>query len=73
MIKTVLPVCDILILTSSYSERSLEITLLEEEVLRQSKKIKKEGGNSPKFIYKIDNIENSIKYSLNTVFTNFWC
>jgi len=70
MIKTVLPVCDILILTSSYSERSLEITLLEEEVLRQSKKIKKEGGNSPKFIYKIDNIENSIKYSLNIALNN---
>jgi len=65
MIKDVLPVSDVIILTSSYSERSLEINLLEEEVLKQSKKLKKEGGKSPKFIYKIDNIENSIKYSLN--------
>ena len=64
MIKTVLPISDIIILTSSCSERSLGINLLEEEVLMQAKKLEKEGGKSPEFIYKIDNIENSIKYSL---------
>ena len=70
MIKAVLPVADIIILTSSYSPRSLEINLLEETVLRQSQKLKKEGGKSPKFIYRIDNIENSIKYSLNIALKN---
>ncbi|MHB1274715.1 MAG: bifunctional folylpolyglutamate synthase/dihydrofolate synthase [Candidatus Humimicrobiaceae bacterium] len=70
MIRAVLPVADIIILTSSYSPRSLEINLLEETVLRQSQKLKKEGGKSPKFIYRIDNIENSIKYSLNIALKN---
>jgi dihydrofolate synthase/folylpolyglutamate synthase len=70
MIKAVLPVADIIILTSSYSSRSLEINLLEEEVLKESQKLKKEGGKSPEFIYKIDNIENSIKYSLNIALKN---
>ena len=70
MIKAVLPVSDIIILTSSYSLRSLEVSLLEEEVIRQSQKLKKEGANSPEFIYKIDNIENSINFSLNIALKN---
>jgi dihydrofolate synthase/folylpolyglutamate synthase len=70
MIEAVLPVTDIIILTSSYSSRSLELDLLEETVLRQSQKLKARGGKSPEFIYKIDNIENSIKYSLNIAAKN---
>ena len=70
MIRAVLQVSDIVIVTSSYSERSLEINLLEEEVLRQSQKLKKECLKSPKLIYKIDNIENSIKYSLSIALKN---
>jgi dihydrofolate synthase / folylpolyglutamate synthase len=70
MIKDVLSVSDVIILTSSHSERSLEIDLLEEEALRQLQKLKKEGGKNPEFVYKIDNIENSIKYSLNIALKN---
>jgi len=70
MIRTIVPVADIMILTSSYSHRSLDLNLLEEAVLKESQKLSIEGNKSPEFIYKIDNIENSIKFSLDIALKN---
>ena len=64
MISSILPLSDLIILTSSHTERSLDINGLEKEVLKQIEKLKREGSAVPKFVYKIDSIENSIKYSL---------
>jgi len=70
MIKSVLPVADIMILTSSHSPRSLDLTLFEEAVLKELQKLSTEGIKSPEFIYSIDNIENSIKFSLDIALKN---
>ncbi|MCE5328911.1 hypothetical protein LLG07_01040 [bacterium] len=64
MVSSILQLSDLIILTSSGTERSLPVDDLEVEVLRQMEKLKEEGLRMPQFIYKIDSIENSIKYSL---------
>ncbi|MHB1347765.1 MAG: bifunctional folylpolyglutamate synthase/dihydrofolate synthase [Candidatus Humimicrobiaceae bacterium] len=70
MIKAVLPVADIMILTSSYSARSLEVNLLEEAVIKESQNLNTIGMKSPKSIYRIDTIANSIKFSLDIALKN---
>ncbi|MCL6088026.1 MAG: Mur ligase family protein [Actinobacteria bacterium] len=70
MISYILPESDIIILTSSCTERSLSADELEEEVLRQSETLKKDGLKSAQLIYKINSIENSIKYSLKIASKN---
>lgn len=64
MINSILRLSDLIILTSSGTERSLPIDELETETFKQMEKLRKENRKMPKFVYKIDNIENSIKYSL---------
>ncbi|MGM0366062.1 MAG: bifunctional folylpolyglutamate synthase/dihydrofolate synthase, partial [Actinomycetota bacterium] len=59
MIARVMEAADTLIITSSGTERSLDIDALEAEVLA--------AGNSkagPEAVYKIDSIQNSLKYAL---------
>lgn len=70
MIKCILPLSDLIILTSSCTGRSLSADELEEEVLKEAEKLRDENVKGPQLIFKIDNIENSIKYSLNIALKN---
>ena len=63
MIADVSKVTDVLILTSSQTDRSLDIDTLESEV-KKILSIKKTGGSMPKEVYKIDNIKNSLNFAL---------
>jgi dihydrofolate synthase/folylpolyglutamate synthase len=63
MIADVSKVTDVLILTSSQTDRSLDIDTLESEV-KKILSIKKTGGSIPKEVYKIDNIGNSLNFAL---------
>jgi len=63
MVEKIVSVSDILILTSSLAGRSLDASRLEEVARRKA------GGNGneagcPAEIYRVDNIENSIKFAL---------
>jgi len=65
MIKKVLGVSNVLILTSSLKQRSLDVNKLEELVKREIKEIKlKKGSSYPGELYRIDSIKDSIKFAL---------
>ncbi len=66
MIERVAEVTDTLILTSSETERSLDIDKLEFEALN----ILKEKGIKIREIYKINNIKNSLNFALNIAKSN---
>ncbi|MCL4386415.1 MAG: Mur ligase family protein [Cyanobacteria bacterium] len=70
MIKSILTIADFLILTSSETNRSLPVDELEREVKKEIKILKNKGEKIPELVYKINNIENSIKYSLNIALKN---
>jgi len=70
MIKDILNIADLLILTSSQTNRSLSVDELEEEVKKEIKIKKNKNEKVPEIIYKINDIENSIKYSLNIALKN---
>ncbi len=63
MVEKIISVSDILILTSSFAGRSLDASRLEEVVRR---KVGDNGNRAgcPAEIYRVDNIENSIKFAL---------
>jgi dihydrofolate synthase/folylpolyglutamate synthase len=63
MIKGIISVSDILILTSSPSARSLSVDRLEKVVKEKIKSLKNKAFR-PARVYKIDTIENSIKFAL---------
>ncbi len=63
MIADISKVSDVLILTSSQTDRSLDIDTLESEV-KKILSIKKTGRSVPKEVYKIDNIRNSLNFAL---------
>jgi dihydrofolate synthase / folylpolyglutamate synthase len=66
MLADIVTASDILIITSSQTERSLGIDTLESEVTCfLGKKAKSKTSNIPKQIYKIDNIGNSLSFALN--------
>jgi folylpolyglutamate synthase/dihydropteroate synthase len=63
MIADISKVSDVLILTSSQTDRSLDVDTLESEV-KKILSIKKTGRSVPKEVYKIDNIRNSLNFAL---------
>ncbi len=63
MIKDILKISDALILTSSLHSRSLGLEELASEALEEINKAKNKD-KMPSDIYKIDNIENSLKFGL---------
>src|SRR4030066_638986 len=63
MAKKIISVSDVLILTSSLTERSLDTGRLEEAV-REKKKELANGSSHEVGLYKMDNIEDSIKFAL---------
>ncbi len=66
MIADVVTASDILIITSSHTGRSLDIEILESEVVCLIEKLEKnEKNNIPAHVYKIDNIGNSLNFALN--------
>jgi dihydrofolate synthase/folylpolyglutamate synthase len=64
MVKKIISVSDVLILTSSQNTRSLDIDKLEEVVKEKIKESVNGGGGHKVELYKIDSIENSIKFAL---------
>jgi len=63
MVKKIINISDVLILTSSMSERSLDILKLErvaKEKIKESSAVKR----YPVKLYTMDNIENSLKFAL---------
>jgi len=64
MIGKVIGISDVLILTSSGDQRSLDIDSLEETTLKVIAKTGKEG-KIPEKVFKIDNIDNSLNFALN--------
>jgi dihydrofolate synthase / folylpolyglutamate synthase len=70
MIKEILPIADLIILTSSCNVRSLPVDELEREVMKEIEVKRNDGKKIPEFVYKIDTIKNSIKYSLNIALKN---
>lgn len=65
MLEYIIKNADMLILTSSNSYRSLSIKELEKATNEILSKVRKNNEKYPVAIASIDNIENSIKYSLN--------
>jgi len=66
MVVDIVSASDILIITSSQTERSLDIEILESEVVCCLEKLRKNKANSiPGQVYKIDNIGNSLNFALN--------
>ena len=66
MVADIVSACDILIITSSQTERSLDIGILQSEVACLIEKLAKNKTNSiPGQVYKIDNIGNSLNFALN--------
>jgi len=63
MIADICKVSGVLILTSSQTDRSLDIDTLESEV-KKILSIKKTDRSVPKEVYKIDNIRNSLNFAL---------
>ncbi len=63
MVEKIIGISDILILTSSLNSRSLDISRLE-KVVKEKIKWLKDGSFRPDIVYKIDTIENSIKFAL---------
>jgi dihydrofolate synthase/folylpolyglutamate synthase len=63
MVEKIIGISDILILTSSLNSRSLDISRLE-KVVKEKIKWLKDGSFRPDKVYKIDTIENSIKFAL---------
>ena len=63
MVEKIIGISDILILTSSLNSRSLDISWLE-KVVKEKIKWLKDGSFRPDIVYKIDTIENSIKFAL---------
>jgi dihydrofolate synthase/folylpolyglutamate synthase len=63
MIKEVMGIADRLILTSSGSDRSLELEKLKAEVVSIVDKEQK-GKDFPQEIYEMDTVENSLNYAL---------
>ncbi len=61
---------DILILTSSNTSRSLPVKELEKVTSEIISRVRKNNEKCPELIISIDNIENSIKYSLNLASKN---
>jgi len=64
MVKKIISVSDVLILTSSQNTRSLDIDKLEEVVKEKIKESVNGGGGHKVELYKIDSIENSVKFAL---------
>jgi dihydrofolate synthase/folylpolyglutamate synthase len=69
MTSSILEISDILILTSSKTDRSLYVDELEKEVkkaveIKKQNKEEVDSGIMPEEIYKIDNISNSLNYAL---------
>lgn len=64
MISYILGISDILILTSSLTIRSLDIDSLEDETKKIIDLKRKKGEKIPLYIYKIDNIKNSLNFAL---------
>ncbi|MDD3819466.1 MAG: cyanophycin synthetase [Actinomycetota bacterium] len=64
MVKKIISVSDVLILTSSHNTRSLDIDKLEEVVKEKIKESANSGDDHKVVLYKIDSIENSIKFAL---------
>jgi len=66
MVADIVSASNILIITSSQTERSLDIEILESEVTCLIEKLEKNKTNSiPEQVYKIDNIGNSLNFALN--------
>lgn len=64
MISTVLEISDVLILTSSFTSRSLDIDDLENETKKVVALKEKKRKKVPSHIYKIDNVKNSLNFAL---------
>ncbi|MCL5069855.1 MAG: Mur ligase family protein [Actinobacteria bacterium] len=66
MVADIVSASDILIITSSQTVRSLDVEILESEVVCLIEKLKKNKTSSiPEQVYKIDNIGNSLNFALN--------
>ena len=66
MVADIVSASDILIITSSQTGRSLDIEILESEVVCLVEKLEKNKTNSiPGQVYKMDNVENSLNFALN--------
>lgn len=64
MISYILKISDMLILTSSLKDRSLGIDKLEVETKKILLKRAKKSQKIPEYIYKIDNLKNSLNFTL---------
>src|SRR4030066_1656181 len=63
MVRRIIGISDILILTSSLNARSLSVDRLE-KVVKEKIKMLKNKARRPASLYKVDTIENSIKFAL---------
>ncbi len=67
MLEDVVRIADILIVSSSLTERSLPVEELKKDALKIVAVLKTKKKKHPEKILAIDNIENSVKYALNLV------
>ena len=65
MIEDVTKIADILIISSSLTDRSLPVEEVEKNVLNIISVLKTKKKKYPEKVITIDNIENSVKYALN--------